>query len=572
MKRAMRIIVPLLLSICILLSIGWYLFEYDPDFTRDMLLQQARRLEQNGNHDAAVWFYDLAYRQAADNDLVAIELAEKFKELGNYSKAEKTLSNAIADGGTAELYIALCQTYVEQDKLLDAVEILDKIKDPVILQQMEQMRPQTPVASSEPGFYSTCLSISLESESGTVYYSTDEDYPSCKTDAYQSPIALGKGDTVIYALTIGENGLVSKLGVFSYTIGGVIEEVSFADSAFEAAARQALDIEGDRKIYSNELWGLEAFTVPGSALTLQDLNWMPYLKQLTISGNVIDSLAPLNQMNLLESVVITDSVIPASDLSILASRSQLTDLTLSGCSLTSIEVLASAQALKTLDLSNNSIRDIRALQALTGLEELDLSHNAVVSLLDLSGLLGLRHLNVAYNSLVTTEHVSSLTNLTHLDVSGNELMKLSGVDKLTKLQSFCAAENALVDINELAPCKELEKLDISGNTLLNIDIIADFVKLRELNFSGNEVSSLPDFADGCQLVTINGAYNQLKNLTALSGLQNLENVFMDWNEELSSIWGLNDCPNLKVVNIYGTPIRNVSFLTDKGITVTYTPL
>ena len=49
MKKVMHILVPLLLAFALIISIGWYLFVYDRDFTRDLLLQQARYNDIKGN-------------------------------------------------------------------------------------------------------------------------------------------------------------------------------------------------------------------------------------------------------------------------------------------------------------------------------------------------------------------------------------------------------------------------------------------------------------------------------------------------------------------------------------------
>ena len=119
MKKAFRIMVPILLALAILLCMGWYLFIYDREFTRDSLLYCARHFDNKGNRALASWFYDRAYDQAGDNDNVAIELANQYKADGNYTQAEATLAQAIEDGGGINLYIALCKTYVEQNKLLD---------------------------------------------------------------------------------------------------------------------------------------------------------------------------------------------------------------------------------------------------------------------------------------------------------------------------------------------------------------------------------------------------------------------------------------------------------------------
>ena len=75
MNKFFRVLIPIILVIAIVACIGWYLFIYDRDFTRDMLLQGARYFETLGNHSVSNWFYDQAYEQADDNDAVAIELA-----------------------------------------------------------------------------------------------------------------------------------------------------------------------------------------------------------------------------------------------------------------------------------------------------------------------------------------------------------------------------------------------------------------------------------------------------------------------------------------------------------------
>lgn len=206
MKKAIKIIVPLVMIIAIIASIGWYLFVYDRDFTRDMLLNQARYYSDNRNDKAASWFYGLAYEYTSQDEHIAIELANQYKADGNYTKAEYTLTNAIADGGTADLYIALCKTYVEQDKLLDAVTMLDNIANPAIKQEIEAMRPAAPAVSPEPGFYSQYIDVEIRSDAGTVYSTVGGDYPSMEKNAYTAPYSLPVGETVIYAIAVGENG------------------------------------------------------------------------------------------------------------------------------------------------------------------------------------------------------------------------------------------------------------------------------------------------------------------------------------------------------------------------------
>ncbi len=572
MKRAIKMIVPILLSILILLSIGWYLFEYDPDFTRDMLLNQARYLESQGKHSSAVWFYDLAYHQSENNDQVAIELAEQFKSIGNYTKAESTLSKAIQDGGSLELYIALCKTFVEQDKLLDAVQMLEMVNNKAIKAELDALRPQAPTASLESGTYHKYLSVSLSSTSGKLYCSTDSQYPSLLTDGYTGPISLSKGDNTIFALCVDEQGLVSPPAVFTYHISDVVEIVTFADSAVEEAVRQQAGIQDGRIIYSKDLWTLKEFTLPSNAATCQDLIWLPNLEQLTIEGNVIDDLSPIQNMVRLQKLYIKDSVISGKDVECIGQLNNLTHLQLSGCNLTTIAGLSKAVTLEYLDLSNNSIRDVTILEGMTKLNNLNLSKNALVSLEALGSIASLRTLDVSYNSLVTTAPLANLTELTYLSISGNSLKLLDGIAALTKLQRFFAAENDLVDIQVLEGCTELVELDVSNNTLLNISVVSKFAKLERLFFAHNEVSKLPVFATGCPLVTIDGSYNQLSSLEALQGMEMLQYVFMDYNTDIRSVTPLKNCMALVIVNVYKTKVTTVDFLRERGVTVNYSPL
>ena len=569
MKKTIKILVCVLLVLAIITSVAWYLFEYDTDFTRDILLRHAYRLEKNGRNSAAVWLYNLAYHQADENDAVAVELSEFYKSIGNYSKAEYTLTKAIEEGGGIDVYIALCKTFVEQDKLRDAVIMLDMVSDPVIRQQLASLRPAAPTASSPSGYYSQYLTLSIESPSAAIYVASDNDYPSTASDLCTEPFTLPGGETTCFAVAVGDNGLVSPLAVFNYTIGGVVEEVTFADPTFEESLRLLLGVAADQKIYSNDLWNVKEFSVPSSAITCEDLRWMPNLTKLTMESCAFDDVAIVGQLTDLETLIITQCVISAKDLAAIASLPELKSLTLSGCYLSSITNLSGAKKLTYLDLSDNSIRNISALSGLTELTTLDLSNNAVISIQDISGLTKLQTLDLSNNSLVTTAPVASLVNLTTLDVSNNDLYMLEGIEHLTELTTFGAAYNNLISIDPLASCIKLKSLIVSHNTLLNIDVLAAHTALEYLDFSYNEVTNLPVFSKNTALVTINGSYNKLKSLDRLSVLQKLESVYMDYNKDIKNIDKLANCPALKLVNIYGSSVTSVSKLVNKGIAVNY---
>ena len=570
MKSSLKRILPILLAILVLCSIFWYLFVYDRNFTRDLLLWSAQTLEQNGNHPAAIWFYRQAYVQSGDDQAVAIALARQFKDSGNYTQAEATLSNAIAENPSAELYVELSKTYVEQNKLLDAVNMLENITDPGMKAQLEAMRPATPVTDTPPNYYNQYIDVAISCGTGTLYVSTDREYPSITEDLYTDRISLPGGETMVYALAVGDNGLVSHLAVFGYTIGGVVEPVTLADKAVEDSIRKILGFSAEQTILTSDLWGITEFTVPQDTLDFSDLKYLTGLNKLVIRDCSFKELSAISSLTQLTDLEIRNFSLSNSDLSAIAGLPNLTRLTLSGCSLSTIEKLSSLRNLVYLDLSGNTIRDIDALSFMSELHELDLSSNAVTSLNAISGLQKLARLDLYGNSVSSLIPISSCTGLVWLDVSANRLDSLSGVESMKQLSCLYAASNALTDISLVTANTILMELDISDNNLTDISALSQLMQLQGLNFSHNQVTALPEFSKDCSLIVIDGSYNQLGTLVPLGGLTMLNKVILDYNN-IYWVDPLAKCYNLVQLDIFGNPISDVSKLTEMGVIVNYSP-
>lgn len=572
MKKAFRIIVPIILVIAILLCMGWYLFSYDREFTRDSLLYCARHFDNKGNRTLAAWFYDRAYDQAGDNDDVAIELANQHKADGNYTQAEATLAKAIEDGGGIKLYIALCKTYAEQDKLLDCVTLLGSVTNPQIKDELDAMRPAAPIATPAPGFYNQYISVTVTADEGSLYVNAHGEYPSIHEDVYTEPVPLVAGENTIYALSVAENGLVSPLSIFGYTVGGVIEEVEFADSAVETQLREMLQIGADTVLYSNELWTITSFTMPEDAQSYSDLKYLPYLEELTIQNGVKDDLSTISSLAKLSKLSISNTPVSAEDLAVIGALPKLERLTLSNCNLSTISGLEKAVALRYLDLSNNTLRNISALSQLTNLQEVYLQNNALNDLSSLSAIQTITKLNVSGNSLTTIAPICNIGGMTWLDASNNQLTSIDTIGTLTMLKELYLSKNQLSEITALDSCSNLQTLYLDNNQLTDISAVSNLSQMTLLDFSYNAVTELPAFADHSKLVAINGSHNLLEKLDALSGLSHLNNVYMDYNENIESVEPLASCPVLIRVDVYGTKVTEVTMLTEQSIIVNYNPV
>ena len=570
MNKNLRRIVPLILAVCIIICIGWYLFVYDRTFTRDILLNCARYFDGNGNAKLASYCYDRAYIYSGNDEEVAIELANQYKDDGNYTKAEVTLTNAIADGGAAELYVALCKTYVEQDKLLDAVTMLENVGDPAIKAELDALRPAAPTPDHEPGFYNQYISVTLSGNGGVVYCNANGEYPSTEDDFYSEPIALQAGETTLYSITVGSNGLVSPVGIMAYTINGVIEPAVFTDSAMEAAVRKALNVDGDEELFTNDLWELKEFTVPADAGSLDDLKLLPYVEKLTISNHKLSSLSALTPLSKLSELDLSGSRFPSTDLEILANLPSLTKLSLSNCGLSTVAALKDSISLTSLDLSSNTVRNLEALSSITTLTELNLQHNALTGLNALSVLADLTKLDISYNSVSDLSPLSACVKLTWLDASHNGISKLSALDEMSLLSYLALDHNEISDISILKSCTALTELYISNNQLVNIAYLNDHSTLEVLDFSHNSVYEVPIWSEGGNLRSINGSYNQIENIDTLWNMEQLTYIYMDYNA-ITSIGNLAKCTNLVMVNVYGNEVYNVHNLTDRGIIVNWDP-
>lgn len=571
MKKTLRILLPILLGLTIIVCSVWYLFVYDQQFTRDILISFARQSETSGNHNIAAWLYKVAYSQSPDNDSVAIELAEQYKRIGNFTKAEFTLSNAIADGGNVDLYIALCKTYVEQDKLLDAVNMLANITNPDIKEKLDKMRPEAPTTSPAPGFYSQYISATLETKSDTIYYSADGTYPTTATAPYSEPIALAHGENSIYAIAVAENGLVSPLSIFGYTIGGIVEEVTFNDSALEDNIRQLL-VKENETIYTDDLWKIKDYTVPAKATDLSDLKHMAFLERLTITDCKAKDFSFISGLTNLSELTITGTQVSQDALALIGALPHLEKLTISNCSVTSVMPLANSETLVYLDANNNTIRNIEALKNLTKLQELSLQHNTIVDISPLSGLNALTKLDISYNAVTTLAPISTLKALNYLDAGVNKISELGQLNNLTNLTHLALNNNQIKNISTLKACTAIINLDVSTNALTDISALSTLINMEHLNFSHNTVTALPALPKTCMLVTIDGSHNAVTTLEPLSGFKHLNIVNMDYNPSISSVKPLESCPVLIEVNVYGTKVKDVKGLTDQSIIVTYKPV
>ena len=544
MKKAGKVIIPIILAVVILLSIVWYLFIYDRDFTRDMLLHSARFFHENGNNKVAEWLYDCAYRQSDNSDAVAIELSRQHASAKNYVQAEKALTNAISDKPSVELYIALINLYLEQDKVMDAVDLTDTICnsdngiDPAIISELKALRPPMPQKEDikKEDDPELTEAVKFKATSGTLYVNIQGAYPIYSTNSHKvtsgtKTVFLNEGENHIFALAISDKGIPSELCLFEYELNSnrrKKEEMVFSDPVVEAAVRETLQADESKMIMTNEMWEIKELDIPEGAKSLTDLFQLIGLEKLSIQTP------------------------PAEQLSNLVHTAKLKELSITGTPVTQ--------------------QELNMIGTLNTLEKLTLSKCSLVTLNGLEGLVNVEYLDLSGNTIVDITPITSLTKLTELYLNENSLQKLNGISSLNKLTILNVSNNVITNLSDLSNNYQLKELNVSHNKLSTLDVVTQMNDLLTLDFSYNTVNTLPTWDATAKLVTVNGKANNITDLKPLVVLENLNNILMDDNKNLSSISCLVDCKRIVRIEVFGTKVKDVSAFHDEmGIVIKYDP-
>ncbi|MBQ1410578.1 MAG: leucine-rich repeat domain-containing protein [Oscillospiraceae bacterium] len=574
MKKILKLVIPILVILALLVTGYWFFFRYRKDLTADLLREFADSRSNSGHYSMAIRCYNWADSLATGNADTAMKLAEAYHKSGNYTKTEYVLMHASYDHPEDQrLYEALSRIYVEQDKLLDAQQLLDGIPNEQAREALAEKRPAAPVLSPAADYYSEYISIELQQPDAdaTCYLSLDGGYPSKEADAYAGPVALNGGQTQVLAVAVNEAGLVSSLTRGDYTIAGVVEDVEFHDEALLAYTQELLH-RGNRTIRTDDLWGIPELQLPEGIQNTTDLVYFTGVEKLVgkdlgeLDYSFLSSMPKLNDLEL-DGCIMTQQTLQQ-----IAACSSLDTLILTNCNLTNVSALADMQNLRVLDLANNSIN---ALDALTGgglehLEEFYLGHNALTGLPVLRGFPALKTLDLSYNALTYTGGISACTSLERLDLSHNRMSSVTALSALTELIWFDGSNNEVSDVSMMSPCTKLESFLMTDNQLQNIDFLSECAGIREVNIDNNDVIKVPAFQKDCPLVSFSAAHNYLEDLSGLAGLQSLTMVNADYNN-IGDISVLVDCPALVQVNVYHTNVHSGGALVEKGVVVNFTP-
>ncbi|GHU61511.1 hypothetical protein AGMMS49983_01370 [Clostridia bacterium] len=123
-----------------------------------------------------------------------------------------------------------------------------------------------------------------------------------------------------------------------------------------------------------------------------------------------------------------------------------------------------------LDLSEKNISDISPLASLTNLTDLILWGNNISDISSLASLTNLTILGLGGNEISDISPLASLTNLTFLGLHQNNISDISPLASLTNLTELNLEQNRISDISSLKKLKNLQYLQLGGNPLMQVQI------------------------------------------------------------------------------------------------------
>ena len=604
MSKTVKNIIRVLTAITVLAAAAAALFWALPTAVSQYRHGAAAEAEQEGRVERAIeLLLPELDRNPKDSEL-RVRIVEMYISLGNHSRAEYLLEHGIREqGGQTGLYKMLCGVYVMQDKLLDAVELLENLPNPRIQEQLNAERPAPPVLTPPPGDYRSPPALTVTAGEGTLCCVTlDGKIPSIDKNPYKGSVQLPQGRINVLAVAVGGDGLVSDWAVGMYVVDDLSELAVFAEPAIEAQARGLTGVtEGG--MVSGLFKGVTELVIPEARayMTLDDLRWFPGLETLSLvgTGDVHTDISALAGLENLKSLTLKNMGIDSISLEAIAGLETLESLDLSGNQIVTLGNLSGLTALRSLTLENNSITDLAPIAGLTAIEDLMLGYNGIEEtqplagltaltrlhmqgnrVRDLQGLSGMKQLlslNLERNSVVSAEPLAGLTSLVGLSLSHNkELYRvetLYGEDDGPEEETEEGAEGRATGYyNSLAPLGSLTGLQtllLDACGIEDITPLAPLTALRKLSLNDNAVTSVKDAAEGMvnmEELLLNR--NQVKSLIPLQAMSKLEVLHIEYNG-MPSLIAIRELPSIKTVYAFGNPVTERVTFTAPNVSVFY---
>lgn len=343
--------------------------------------------------------------------------------------------------------------------------------------------------------------------------------------------------------------------------------VPFSDKALEYAVKNVLKKSDISAVTVSEAMEVKELDLSYDSSNTQgllpitgtvDFKYFPNLKKLILSGNEITDVSGLATLTELTELDISSNKIP--DITPLAGLSELKLLNISGNLVSDISMIGGiVPSLTFLDISRNSISDFETLENAVSLEELYIDGYDFSTLDFLYGIKTLDRLYMRNASFSESVELKNLIYISFLDISGSSGFSLDDISYLTNLRSLSAASCGIDDSTFVGSMVNLTELDLSGNSLEAFEFYDNVPALTKVDISENNLQDLT--VSPCSaLVYLDASGNSLDSVSFPGETPSLQTLDLSRNELTSvDVDSLEALISLNLaVNMFSGDLRIVS--------------
>jgi internalin A len=233
-------------------------------------------------------------------------------------------------------------------------------------------------------------------------------------------------------------------------------------------------------------------------------------------------------------------------------------------SITNVPVLAGLKQLQWLSLYYLRVNDLSPLTGLVALTNLDVSWNSSpANVSALNGLTNLLLLHATADGLSNIVFVSFLPQLHDLDFGYNNVHDLSPAvgRNLTSLQAYY--NNPLTNASLVAGFHQLQHLSLGGDGLTNVSYLSGLTNLQELWIDGNPgVANITPILGLTNIWHLDVDGDAFTNLAAVAAMTNLTDLEMNSVALPQDISFLGQMVNLNSLDLGNDHVGSLVLLTN----------
>lgn len=303
-------------------------------------------------------------------------------------------------------------------------------------------------------------------------------------------------------------------------------------------------------------------------ISIGGLQFNTEVTELDLSGRSISDISALSACKKLRTLNISDNNI--EDITPLMDIPALMSVDMSRNSISDIRPLMGLNTLQHIDAGYNNIRNVAGLYTLSNLEELYLKANSIEDVSPLTRLRGLKYLDLSDNEL-TDDSLTDLTymsSLKFLDITGNDELTGKNIGMLLKTLSACSISHSdiveTVTVDGIEYLQDEASVDFSHMGLEDISFIAEFTSLESVNLAHNSVENIYVFGTmEDRLTSLNLSDNRISDLSPLARHYSLTSLDLS-NNNIKGISPLLGLSNLTELYLSGNELtqEEINVLTE----------